>query len=115
MAFNNRSEPFRRRFEATDPRQELVYDSETHGDPATPVFNAHVGDPVRFRLCQTADASRGISFHLANHRWPRFPESDASPLIGVDAQFSRADTLRSPQKAVPVAPPATPATSFSRK
>jgi hypothetical protein len=88
MAFNNRSEPFRRRFEANDSRQERVYDSEIHGDPATPVFNAHVDDPVRFRLGQTADASRGISWHLANHRWPRFLPEEDLPMIGVDARFS---------------------------
>ncbi|WP_394740698.1 multicopper oxidase domain-containing protein [Natronococcus roseus] len=95
MAFNNRSEPFHRRFEANDSRQERVYDSTIHGDPATPVFTANPGDPVRFRLSQTADASRGISFHLANHRWERFEDTPESPLISVDGQYSpgRSSTL----------------------
>lgn len=88
MSFNNRSEPFWRRFELNDDRQERVYDSTIHGDPATPVFNAHRDDPVKFRLSQTADASRGISFHLANHRWQRFPGEEGSPMISTDARYS---------------------------
>lgn len=88
MGFNNRSEPFWRRFELNDDRQERVYDSEIHGDPATPVFRAHVDDPVRFRLSQPADASRGISWHLANHEWKRFPDVSESPIVGVDGRFT---------------------------
>jgi manganese oxidase len=86
MAFNNRAEPFTRRFE-TDPRQERVYDSTVHGDPATPVFTANAGDPVRFRVSQTADASRGISLHVANHVWERFPSVEGSPQVSVDGQY----------------------------
>jgi manganese oxidase len=60
------------------------------------VFNADAGDPVRFRLSQTADASRGIAFHLANHRWERFESTPESPQISVDGQFSpgRSATLQ---------------------
>ncbi|WP_306060726.1 multicopper oxidase domain-containing protein [Natronococcus wangiae] len=93
MAFNNRSEPFRRRFEANNPRQEHVYDSEIHGDPATPVFSAYIDDPVKFRVTQTADASRGISYHLANHRWERFEGVEDSPMIATDARFSPGKSL----------------------
>jgi len=83
---NYRSEPFERRF-VTDDAQHLVYSTRTHGDPNTPVFDALVGDPVRFRVACGGDKARGITFHLAGHQWERFPGVDASPVIGVDGQF----------------------------
>jgi len=83
---NYRSEPFGHRF-ATDDTQHLVYSSRIHGDPNTPVFDALVGDPVRFRVSCAGDKARGITFHLAGHRWERYPGFDASPAIGVDGQF----------------------------
>lgn len=83
---NHRSEPFDRRFETTRA-QHLVYDSGTHGDPATPVVEAAAGDPVRFRVGCAGDKARAITFHLAGHQWDRFRDEDESPVVGVDGQF----------------------------
>lgn len=83
---NYRSEPFRHRFEEED-EQHLVYDSSTHGDPNTPVFRAVEDDPVVFRVSQAASNSRGISFHLAGHRWKRYPDVTDSPRIGIDDEL----------------------------
>ncbi|WP_435345939.1 multicopper oxidase domain-containing protein [Haloarchaeobius sp. HRN-SO-5] len=87
-AINNRTEPFIRRFELNDPAQHLVFDSETHGDPATPLLNALLGDPVKFLVGKTADKARGLSFHLSDHQWRRFTGVPESPVIGVDDKFT---------------------------
>jgi hypothetical protein len=59
---------------------ELAYGNAlVGGDPATPVFQAKAGDPVRFRLLYPAGNSmddlheRGVSFHLHGHLWQRAP------------------------------------------
>lgn len=85
-SINYRSEPFERRF-ATNDAQHLVYSSRVHGDPNTPVLEAQVNDPVRFRVACAGDKARAITFHLAGHQWKRFPGVETSPAIGVDGQF----------------------------
>ncbi|MFB9809072.1 multicopper oxidase domain-containing protein [Haladaptatus pallidirubidus] len=90
-AINNRAEPFIRRFDK-DPRQHKVYSSEVHGDPATPVLNAYLNDPVTFRVQMSADKARGITFHLADHQWDRFTSVTETGNrgyipIGVDDRF----------------------------
>lgn len=87
MAINNRAEPFIRRFQAGPDDQHLVFDSEVHGDPATPVMNAFVEDPVRFRVSHSADKARGFDFHLAAHQWLRHQNVPESEIVGVDDQF----------------------------
>ncbi|XVH32387.1 multicopper oxidase domain-containing protein [Haloferacaceae archaeon DSL9] len=100
-AINNRSEPFIRRFERNSDEQHLVYSSEVHGDPATPVLNAFLGDPVAFEVETSTGKSRGLRFHLSDHQWFRFvgeerqppgevvtdPSVPESPTIGVDDRF----------------------------
>ncbi|MCL7417237.1 MAG: multicopper oxidase domain-containing protein, partial [Halalkalicoccus sp.] len=85
-AVNYRSEPFSRRFE-NDPDPSQVYDSDTHGDPNTPVFEAFLGDPVQFHVTHPADKPRGLAFHLSDHQWNRFRNIEASSRIGVDDSF----------------------------
>ncbi|QLG47768.1 multicopper oxidase domain-containing protein [Natrinema halophilum] len=85
-AINYRSEPFRYRFQQNDS-QHLVFSSDVHGDPNTPILRALSGDPVRFRVGCVADKARGISFHLAGHQWQRFQGVDASPVVGVDGSY----------------------------
>ncbi|RRJ29490.1 multicopper oxidase domain-containing protein [Halocatena pleomorpha] len=87
-AINNRSEPFIRRFQTGPDDQHLVFDSESHGDPATPLPKALVGDDVRFLVGKMADKARGLSFHLSEHQWRRFTQVADSPIIGVDDRFT---------------------------
>ncbi|WP_303657489.1 multicopper oxidase domain-containing protein [Halomarina pelagica] len=87
LGVNYRCEPFIRRFDE-DPDPWQVYDSEIHGDPATPLPRALLGDPVVFRVHKTADKARGLSFHLAAHQWNRFRNVEASEDIGVDDRFT---------------------------
>ncbi|WP_101295026.1 multicopper oxidase domain-containing protein [Halegenticoccus soli] len=87
VGINYRAEPFIRRFE-NDPDQWQVYSSEIHGDPATPVLNALLDDPVTFHVHKLADKARGLSFHLAAHQWPRTRLVPQSEEVGVDDQFT---------------------------
>ena len=53
------------------PQEEiaLVFSSNRHGDPNTPLLNASLGDPVVLRLADVADKPRGFSFHMAGHNF----------------------------------------------
>ena len=46
-----------------------VFSSTVHGDPATPVFDAFVGDPLWLRVLQGGDRGRAHSFLLHGHEW----------------------------------------------
>lgn len=96
MAINNRAEPFIRRFQTGPDDQHLVFDSEVHGDPATPVVNAFVDDPVRLRVSHAADKARGLDFHLATHQWLKHRNAPESEIIGVKDQYmpGRARSIR---------------------
>ncbi|WP_254546642.1 multicopper oxidase domain-containing protein [Halomarina pelagica] len=87
VAINNRAEPFIRRFQTGPDDQHLVFDSETHGDPATPIPEALLGDPIKFLVQKSSDKSRGMTFHLASHQWRRFRGIPESPIIGADDRF----------------------------
>jgi hypothetical protein len=59
---------------------EMAYaNSLVGGDPATPVFTAPAGAPVRLHVLQPAGTAvddlhnRGITFHLHGHLWQRAP------------------------------------------
>ncbi len=88
FGINYRAEPFARRFERGPDDPHLVYSSEVHGDPSTPVLQAVLNDPVTFRVGQAADKGRAIAFHLAGHQWRRFQNVSASPTTGVNGQLS---------------------------
>jgi hypothetical protein len=62
------------------PNPEMAYsNSLVNGDPATPVFTASAGAPVRMHVLYPAGTSvddfhdRGIVFHLHGHMWQRAP------------------------------------------
>lgn len=84
-AFNLRSEPFENRMKAV-PEVYRVFSSLFHGDPATPLFEAIVGDPVTIRLFMPADKPRAHSFVLHGHSW-RQQSEDLESLVtaGVSA------------------------------
>ena len=66
---NYRTERFAPRL-AFSGAQSNVFSSAVHGDPATPVFRAYVGDPVKFRVLQGQDRGRAHTFLLDGHEWP---------------------------------------------
>ncbi len=90
---NNRSEPFRHRFESGNDSAHLVYSSREHGDPNTPVFRAIPNDTVVLRVSQSGTQTRGVAFHLSDHRWSRYRADPDEPIIGVDDHLSPGKTI----------------------
>jgi manganese oxidase len=89
---NYSSEPFKHRL-AANPDKSLIFSSIIHGDPSTPVPEAYVGDPIRLRVMQTADRSRGSVFTLHSHRW-RYQWTDPkSKLVSSQGSLTPGETL----------------------
>ncbi len=86
-AINYRTERLRPRALATGPDEPwYAMSSARHGDPATPVFEAHVGDPVQMRVLQSSDRVRVHQFILSGHGWnyqPFDPTSTVRSAIGM--------------------------------
>ena len=77
-AFNYRTEPLWARLGAdpgSKPDEMANYDfsnvlsSVAHGDPATPIFTAKAGMPVRFRIVHPGGHPRNHAFSVAGHDW----------------------------------------------
>lgn len=85
--YNYRSERFFNRLKRV-PIISKVFDSKTHGDPATPVFRSYVGERVIIRLLMPADKQRNISFVLHGHRWRAQPDDPFSRNIPVQGAIS---------------------------
>ncbi|MEA4825523.1 MAG: copper oxidase, partial [Clostridium sp.] len=85
--FNYRSERFENRLKK-DSRVHLVMSSRIHGDPATPVFGAYPGDPIRIRLLMPADKPRNHSFVLHGHSWKAQYSDPFSDIISVQGAIS---------------------------
>ncbi|WP_223762015.1 copper oxidase [Corallococcus sp. AS-1-6] len=94
--FNYRTEPLWARLGVppqTPPEDTNNYDltailsSATHGDPATPVFTAKVGEPVRWRVGQPSGHSRQHAFAIHGAEWRRNPwaEGAQSRVMGPNA------------------------------
>ncbi|MPZ87496.1 MAG: multicopper oxidase domain-containing protein [Nitriliruptorales bacterium] len=76
---NYRGAPFDERLEANeDPSR--VFDSDTHGDPDTPLLEAFAGDPVRIHTVGGYGHAMG-TFALNGHRWPYDPNIAGSELL----------------------------------
>ena len=89
---NYSSEPFKHRL-AANPDKSLIFSSILHGDPSTPIPEAYVGDPIRLRVMQTADRSRGSVFTLHSHRW-RYQWTDPnSKLVSSQGSLTPGETL----------------------
>ncbi|AVX19703.1 Multicopper oxidase with three cupredoxin domains (includes cell division protein FtsP and spore coat protein CotA) [Carboxydocella sporoproducens DSM 16521] len=76
-----RSEPSRIR----PPRggcsgEECMMSSWVHGDPATPVFHAYIGDPAVFHLIHAGIKETHV-FHLHLYQWHLEPDNPRSPII----------------------------------
>lgn len=67
-AFGLRAEPLNRRLKA-NPDPSLLFSSATHGDPATMMLRAYVGDPIVVRALQHA-ANDLNTFHIDGHWFP---------------------------------------------
>src|SRR5215475_8432553 len=88
MAINYRSEPmwFRFGFDPGAPFEftrnydftNAVSNSLVGGDPATPVFTAKAGTPVRFRLVTPGSVNRAGVFQVHGHIWQREPYAAGS-------------------------------------
>jgi manganese oxidase len=89
---NYSSEPFRHRL-AVNPDKSLIFSSVIHGDPSTPIPEAYLGDPIRMRVMQTADRSRGSVFTLNSHRW-RYQWTDPNAkLVSSQGSLTPGETL----------------------
>lgn len=85
--YNYRSERFFNRLRRV-PMIDKVFDSKIHGDPATPVFRAYIGERIIIRLLMPADKPRNISFVLHGHRWREQPEDPFTRVIPVQGAVS---------------------------
>ncbi len=77
---NYRTERFAPRL-AKDSAMSNVFSSVVHGDPATPVIRAYVGDPVKLRLMSSSDRGRAHTFVLSGHGWNYQPADPASTIV----------------------------------
>lgn len=66
--FNYRSERLLNRF-LEKPVLHDLFSSRVFKDPATPLFESYVGDPITIRLITPAERRRAHTFHLHGHRW----------------------------------------------
>ncbi|MGA9581365.1 MAG: multicopper oxidase domain-containing protein [Allosphingosinicella sp.] len=60
--------------------EEQHHSSWMFGDPATPIFKAYIGDPVRIRFVHAAVKETHV-FHLHLYEWHAVPEDRMSPRI----------------------------------
>lgn len=82
--FNLRAEPL----EDREGPSELLFSSEAHGDPATPVLRAHLGDPVVIRDLVGA-ANEVHTLHVDGHWFRAEAFSPGSrPLAAIDVGVS---------------------------
>jgi manganese oxidase len=84
-----RNEPWNHRFQANNDLS-LIFSSAVHGDPATPLFSAYSGDPVRFRVAQAVGDSRSTGFALHGHEWRRSPNDPGSQIAAFQGEFNPA-------------------------
>jgi hypothetical protein len=91
-AFNYRTEPLWKRmgYDPDDSLEETrgvdftnsLSNSQVGGDPVTPVFNARVGQPVRFRVLMPAGHARNNVFTVHGHIWEEEPYANNSTVLG---------------------------------
>jgi manganese oxidase len=87
VSVNYRNEPWVYRYQNNQDLS-LVFSSTVHGDPATPIFSAYAGDPVRFLVAQAAGKPRSTGFALHGHRWRRSPDDPQSEPAAFHGRFN---------------------------
>jgi len=91
-AINLRAEPLHAETARGSGPPDLALSSVRHGDPATPVLSAYVGDPIMFRLLTSA-TEEVHPFHITGHhfRQERF-QANSPPLtvfgVGISERFN---------------------------
>lgn len=85
--YNYRSERFFNRLKK-NPLIYKVFDSKVHGDPATPLLRAYIGERVIIRLLMPADKPRNISFTLHGHRWKAQPGDPFTRIVPIQGAMS---------------------------
>ena len=85
-AYNYRTAPFWARLGYTFVTPHMMNDVDLTnilvGDPATPIFEADVGDRVVFRLTKPAGRARSNTFAVHGHRWRELPDNPNSQVVG---------------------------------
>ena len=90
--YNYRSERFANRLRH-DRRISRIFSSSIHGDPATPVFKAYIGERVVFRTMMPADKPRNVGFTIHGHTWKEQPEDPFSRVIPLQGGISIGNTF----------------------
>lgn len=85
--YNYRSERFANRLNRNN-NIDKVFSSRVHGDPATPIFQAHTGDRVIFRTVMAADKPRNTAFAVHGHMWKEQPKDFHSRVIPLQGGIS---------------------------
>lgn len=85
--YNYRSERFFNRLNRI-PIISKIFSSKTHGDPATPVLKAHLGERVIIRLLMPADKPRNIGIALHGHTWKAHIGARRSRVISTQGAIS---------------------------
>ena len=92
VGLNYRSEPLLDRL-SSGGGPARVFSSDIHGDPATPVMEALVGDPVKVHVLVPYSEQAHV-FSIEGHRWPVEPLREGSDLLSaVQIGGSEAITL----------------------
>jgi hypothetical protein len=79
VGLNYRMEPLSNRLAKTKDAAR-VFGSSGHGDPATPVMDAAIGDPVRIHVLVPWSEQAQV-FHIEGHRWPLEPGRRGADLL----------------------------------
>jgi hypothetical protein len=79
VGLNYRAEPLQARL-ARDRDTSKVFMSSVHGDPATPVLEALVGDPVKIHVLSPFSEQAHV-FSVEGHQWPLEPGRAGSDLL----------------------------------
>ena len=79
--YNYRSNGFFNRLQRV-PVLSKVFDSKSHGDPATPLLKSYCGERIVIRLIMPADKPRNTSFTIHGYHWnseTKDPSAEISP------------------------------------
>ncbi|MDH3681507.1 MAG: hypothetical protein OEV40_16345, partial [Acidimicrobiia bacterium] len=57
-----------------------IYDPDTFGDPSTDVFEAHAGDPIRFRVVSGYSEQNQV-FSVEAHSWGLTPTLEGTDVV----------------------------------